>query len=105
MHHGGDPGMQGLGDIPEIARVLTRDDQRVPWGGGPDVQERDGVVVFEDAAGGPATGHDLTEDAVAHACHDRMGLVSGTSALCAVAARAVCAMPWHRPSLPAARPV
>lgn len=72
MHRGGDLTVCRFGYLIEIARVRTWDNQCVAWRGGPDVQERHGVLVLEDAIRRLSASDDLAEDALVHNDHDRI---------------------------------
>lgn len=71
MHHDGDLPIGDVRDLPHITGMLPRNDQGVAWKGGPDVQERNGVLVVEYAIGRQSARHDLAEGAVAHRLDDR----------------------------------
>lgn len=66
---GGGHDVPGVGfvDVPKIARVATRDHQRMAFDGRIDVQERHRVLVGVDPMLRRLAGHDRAKDAVGHA--------------------------------------
>ena len=66
VDHVGDLPVRGLGDLPHVRRVHAWNHQRVSRRGGPDIQERHGVLVLKHAVTRRPAGDDLAEIAGGH---------------------------------------